>query len=275
MPRPGRELGTERAQRDEPVERQVDRIDAELRLRPVGCDPSYSTRYQAKPRCASVTSRSVGSSTMAASGRGLVSADAAASASIAASNSSKPTEPNSSSEANASTRSPGQSDAAAAAIIAAASPPAMSYAPRPTMRSGPGRCSDRASGSADGAASATAPASPSPVPGPPTVSRCPASINVRPPPDPRRRASTLGRSGSAPTMRTSKPRAASHPAITSASSSSPAPPGTSDGLVASTPTSRRVSAATSSCGIRSPVRLADASAVMSSRGCPRTGRSPS
>ena len=97
-----------------------------------GCDPcaarpSYSTRYQANPRWASVTPRSVGSSTTAASGRGHGSTDAPASASIAASSSSMPTEPNSSSAANASTRSPARpAGAAAAATIAAASPPAMS-----------------------------------------------------------------------------------------------------------------------------------------------------
>ncbi len=39
MPRASRELGAERTERDEPVERPVDRVDAELGLRPVGGEP--------------------------------------------------------------------------------------------------------------------------------------------------------------------------------------------------------------------------------------------
>ena len=39
MPRAGRELGAERAERDEPVECPVDRVDAEFGLRPVGGEP--------------------------------------------------------------------------------------------------------------------------------------------------------------------------------------------------------------------------------------------
>src|SRR5579862_527998 len=106
-----------------------------------------------------------------------------------------------------------------AATIAAASAPFMSYAPRPYKRPSSTRGSSGPS-----------------MPPNPTVSKCPLSRSERPPPVPRRTATTLGRSS--PTISVSRPWSSHQFATSAAASPSPRPPGTSDGLTESTETSR-------------------------------------
>src|SRR4051794_17746302 len=77
------------------------------------------------------------------------------------------------------------------------------------------------------------------IPATPTVSRCPFRSSERPPPEPRRRAITLGRSS--PTTSTSSPRRPHQSATRSAASRSPAPPSTRAGLTESIATSRDAS----------------------------------
>src|SRR4051812_41164386 len=69
-----------------------------------------------------------------------------------------------------------------------------------------------------------------------TVSRCPQSISVRPPPVPRARTTTLGRPGVASSTSASSPASPAHATTTAAASRSPAPPGTSDGFTESAAT---------------------------------------
>src|SRR5438046_1096326 len=77
------------------------------------------------------------------------------------------------------------------------------------------------------------------MPATPTVSRCPFRSSDRPPPEPRLRATTLGRSS--PTSSTSRPRASHHSATAAAARRSPAPPGTSAGFTESIATRRAAS----------------------------------
>ena len=70
------------------------------------------------------------------------------------------------------------------------------------------------------------------------------SISVRPPPDPRATPITLGRPGAASSTVTSSPASRSQPATKAASSTSPALPSTSPGLVESMRTRAAVSSAT-------------------------------
>src|SRR3954451_23715067 len=77
------------------------------------------------------------------------------------------------------------------------------------------------------------------MPATPTVSRWPLRSSEWPPPDPRRRAITLGRPS--PRTSTSSPRRPHQSATRSAASRSPAPPATSAGLTESIATSRDAS----------------------------------
>src|SRR3954471_454569 len=70
-----------------------------------------------------------------------------------------------------------------------------------------------------------------------TVSVCPQSISVRPPPVPRARISTLGRPGVSSRRSASSPASRAQPSTRVAISLSPAPPVTSDGFTESTATS--------------------------------------
>src|SRR4051812_37312805 len=85
------------------------------------------------------------------------------------------------------------------------------------------------------------------MPSTPTVSRCPHRSSVRPPPLPRARTSTLGRPGVFSSSSASSPPSRAQRTTKPAISSSPAPPGTSDGFTESIATRAEVSSATSAC----------------------------
>ena len=90
------------------------------------------------------------------------------------------------------------------------------------------------------------------MPATPTVSMCALSMSVRPPPDPRATPITLGRPGGGFVERsTSSPASRSQPATKAASSTSPALPWTSPGLVESMRTRAAVSSATLSTTLAS------------------------
>ena len=105
----------------------------------------------------------------------------------------------------------------------------MSYAPRPSSRSPSGRASNGSN-----------------IPPTPTVSRCPHSSSVRPPPLPGARTITLGRAGSPATVSTDSPASVAHADTNSAIARSPAPPSTSDGFTESMLTSEETSSGRSS-----------------------------
>src|SRR5579862_6294444 len=174
---------------------------------PCAATPLVSISNATNPRCATASCSSVGSTTIAAS------------AWTRSSTASVPTEPSSSSATRVRTTSPRTSPTVVAATIAAASAPFMSYAPRPYKRPSSTRGSSGPS-----------------MPPNPTVSKCPLSRSERPPPVPRRTATTLGRSS--PTISVSRPWSSHQFATSAAASPSPRPPGTSDGLTESTETSR-------------------------------------
>ena len=158
MARPRADLGAEFASATRPSTARSIASTPKPGCDPVPRPPRIRPGTRAKPRCASVTSRSVGSSTTAWSGRPDLS---------------RAREEFLHADGTEFLVGEGEEDvpaqvarrAAAAATIAAASPPAMSYAPRLTMRSA----------TTSGAPSA-------PAPGPPTVSRCPARSSPLPQP---------------------------------------------------------------------------------------------
>ena len=195
MPRPGGDLEDEaRSARSPSIARSIASTPC-WGCEPCAARPSYSTRYQAKPRCARVAARSVGSSTTAHGGARLGCGTARR---RSHQDSSMPTEPNSSSAAKASTRSPASSAGAADA----ARP--WGGRDRWPCRRRRGRAmrvvdGDRAAARstrhrADAWHSRGGRARPGP-----TVSRCPASSSVRP------------TAGAAPAREDARPSAGSAP----------------------------------------------------------------
>ena len=182
---------------------------------PCAARPCVSTSIQANPLWATAIARSVGSVTTAASARQRVTSASA------------PALAYSSSMTAAITSRPRAKPASAtmrAASIIAATPPFMSWAPRPYRRP------SRWTGS-NGAV----------IPSTPTVSVWPQNIRDRPAARPSRTPTTLGRPGAASCNSTSIPirRIASETAA--ATAASPAAPGTSNGLTESIATRSRSS----------------------------------
>ncbi len=153
---------------------------------PCAACPVTSISSHTNPLWATASSISVGSVTIAASA--LRDSSASRTPMLACS----------SSATAATTTSPASPSAAASrhATSAAATPAFMSYAPRPCRRSPSmrGECG-------------------SSIPSTPTVSMCPQSSSVRPPPLPRLRTITLGRPSAASSHSDSSPASAAQSAM--------------------------------------------------------------
>ena len=203
--------------------------------------PVNATSTIAYPRCAITRSSHVGSPTRQASGSRPSRNSSTASVPMLAC---------SSSATSARTMSPAVPAAAAAsaAVTIAATPAFMSHAPRPSSRPllrPP----------------VTRPANGSAIPAMPTVSRCPFSSRLRPPPVPACRATRLGRpvTPAAGTTSTANPPRSSRRASSPATAASPAAPGTSPGLTLSVRTSSTASSTAASAAalpLTSPVHHA-------------------